>query len=415
MAEIQTIILYCSLFISLFFEVFLLITYLEVREELVLEEKMLSQKIERFPSVSIIVPCFNEETTLKKTILSLLNLDYPANQLKIIAVDDGSTDGTLRELAQFENHPQISILTKENGGKYTALNLALEKAQSDLVGCLDADSLVNSDALKKIVPFFDDTSTMAVTSAIKVIEPRSVLQYAQKIEYNCSIFIRRMLSSIGALYVTPGPFSIFRTQVFRELGGYRHGYQGEDVEIALRMQKHRYKIVNSHMAHVYTTTPMHFGALYKQRVRWVYSFLNNAFDYREMFFNRKYGHVGIFILPVALSSIFSVIYVTLSTVWNSVSRVLEAFTKFKTVGFDWNFSTFSFDWFFFNTSAIPFLLLGTIIFTFIIFSLAIKMADGKVRFSRGVFYYPILYIFIVPLWSMKAVFNIIFKKQTNWR
>src|SRR3989344_149472 len=412
---LQTIILYCSLFISLFFEVFILITYLEVREELSLEKEYLSKNIEWFPTVTIIVPCFNEEHTLYKTIHSLLDLDYPKDRLSIIVVDDGSTDGTERELTKFKDHSQISILSKENGGKHTALNLALEKIQSDLVGCLDADSLVSPDALKKIVPFFNDISTMAVTSAIKVFEPQSVLQYAQKVEYNCSVFIRRMLSSIGALYVTPGPFSIFRTRVFRELGGYRYGHQGEDVEIALRLQKNRYKIINSHMAHVYTTTPMHFGALYKQRVRWVYSFLNNAFDYREMFFNRKYGHVGIFILPVALSSIFSVIYVTLSTVWNSVSRVLEAFTKFKTVGFDWNFSTFSFDWFFFNTSAIPFLLLGTIIFTFIIFSLAIKMADGKVRFSRGVFYYPILYIFIVPLWSMKAVFNIIFKKQTNWR
>ena len=380
-----------------------------------LEEKLLGKKIEQFPTVTIIVPCFNEESTLKKTIHSLLNLDYPKSKLTIIAVDDGSIDGTLRELSQFEYHPQISILTKENGGKYTALNLALGQVQSDLVGCLDADSFVNPDALKKIVPFFNDPSTMAVTSAIKVSDPRSVLQYAQKIEYYCSIFIRRILSSMEALYVTPGPFSIFRTRVFGELGGYRHGYQGEDVEIALRMQKHRYKIVNSHGAHVYTTAPMYFGALYKQRVRWVYSFLNNAFDYREMFFNRKYGHVGLFILPVALSSIFSVIYVALSTIWNGISRALEALTKFQAVGFDWKFSTFSFDWFFLNTSAIPFLTFGTVMLTIIIFYLAIKMVDGKAKLSRGILYYPLLYIFIVPLWSMKAVFNIIFKRQTNWR
>ena len=412
---LQTIILYCSLFISLFFEVFILITYLEVREELSLEKEYLSKNIEWFPTVTIIVPCFNEEHTLYKTIHSLLDLDYPKDRLSIIVVDDGSTDGTERELTKFKDHSQISILSKENGGKHTALNLALEKIQSDLVGCLDADSLVSPDALKKIVPFFNDISTMAVTSAIKVFEPQSVLQYAQKVEYNCSVFIRRMLSSIGALYVTPGPFSIFRTRVFRELGGYRYGHQGEDVEIALRMQKNRYKIVNSHGAHVYTKTPSTFPALYKQRVRWVYSFINNAFDYREMFFNKKYGHVGIFILPITASSIVSVIYIALSTVWNSLSKALDAFIKFQTVGFDWRSSLPSFDWFFVNTGAIPLLTISTVIFTFIIFYLAIKMADGRAKFSRGVIYYPLFYILIVPLWSMKAVFNIISKRQTNWR
>ena len=101
MVEIPTLILYCSLFISLFFEVFLLITYLEVREELVLEEKLLGKKIEQFPTVTIIVPCFNEESTLKKTIHSLLNLDYPKSKLTIIAVDDGSIDGTLRRPSPF--------------------------------------------------------------------------------------------------------------------------------------------------------------------------------------------------------------------------------------------------------------------------------------------------------------------------
>ncbi|MEK9171957.1 MAG: glycosyltransferase family 2 protein, partial [Patescibacteria group bacterium] len=191
MVEIQALILYISLFISLFFEVFLLITYLEVREELSLEDKHIGKNIKWFPTVTIIVPCFNEEPTVYKTIQSLLNLDYPKDKLSIIAVDDGSTDGTYCKLAKFKNYSQISILSKENGGKHTALNFALEKVQSDLVGCLDADSFVNSDALKKIVPFFDDASIMAVTPSIKVFEPKSVLQYVQKIEYSWGIFLRR--------------------------------------------------------------------------------------------------------------------------------------------------------------------------------------------------------------------------------
>ena len=124
-----------------------MITYLEVREELDLEDKHLGKNIREFPTVTIIVPCFNEERTVGDTIRSLLDLDYPKEKLSIIAVDDGSTDGTRRELASFESRHQISVLSKKNGGKHTALNLALEKVESELVGCLDADSFVDSDTI----------------------------------------------------------------------------------------------------------------------------------------------------------------------------------------------------------------------------------------------------------------------------
>ena len=413
MADIQTLILYFSLFISLFFEVFLLITYLEVREELVLEKRHLGKNIRHFPTVTIIVPCFNEESTVSKTLESLFGLDYPKEKLYIIAVNDGSTDNTARELNKFKHNTQINILSKVNGGKHTALNLALEQVKSDLVGCLDADSFVNPDALKKIVPFFDDLDIKAVTPSVKVFEPRSVLQYVQKIEYSWGIFLRRMLSSLGALYVTPGPFSIFRTQVFKELGGYAHGHHTEDLEIALRLQKHRYKIVNSHGAHVYTATPSELPGLFRQRVRWTYGFLNNVIDYREMFFNKKYGNIGFFILPIATISIFSILFMVGNVIWGNLTRAFDVLIRYRTVGFSWEFP--SFDWFFLNTSVTSILALGAIIFTFVILYLSIKMADGKAKLSRGVFYYLALYLFLAPLWLTKALFNTIFKRQISWR
>src|SRR3989344_8404693 len=201
---LQTIILYCSLFISLFFEVFLLITYLEVRQDLKLEVKHLSEPLKQFPTVTIIVPSFNEELTVAATIESLLKLDYPKDKLSLILIDDGSGDGTLKILNKFKNNPQVQIFSKANeGSKYSAMNFGLKHVNSDLVGCLDADSFVNPDALKKIVPFFDDEKTMAVTPSIKVHEPGNMLQHIQKTEYSWSIFLRRMLSSMGALYVTP--------------------------------------------------------------------------------------------------------------------------------------------------------------------------------------------------------------------
>ncbi|MEK7461531.1 MAG: glycosyltransferase [Patescibacteria group bacterium] len=413
MAEIQTLILYCLLFITLFFEVFLLITYFEVREELDFESKHVGKHIKWFPTVTIIVPCFNEERTVEKTIRSLLDLDYPKEKLSIIIVDDGSTDETLSRFVQFAKHPQIAVLSKENGGKHTALNFALERIESDLVGCLDADSFVNADALRKMVPFFDDIGTMAVTPSIKVYSPRSILQHIQKIEYSWGIFLRRMLSSLGALYVTPGPFSIFRTRVFRELGGYRHAHHTEDLEMALRLQKHHYKIVNSHGAHVYTVTPLRFSALFKQRVRWTYGFLNNVIDYRELFFNRKYGHIGLFILPIATSSIFSTLYIAGRTVWNNFFSISSMLTKLQIVGWNWNPP--SLDWFFINTSVVSFLALSAIILTLVILSLAIRLTEGKFTITRGIFYYLAIYIFIVPLWLIRAVFSTVFRRQISWK
>src|SRR5690606_33425680 len=139
--------------------------------------------------------------------------------------------------------------------KYTALNLGLQHVDTDLVGCLDADSFVHPEALNRIVPYFDKKDVMAVTPAIKIHEPRSLLQIVQKVEYSWGIFLRKMLSYLGAIYVTPGPFSIFRTAVFKKLGGYKHAHFTEDFEIALRMQSHSMKIANAHDAHVYTVAP----------------------------------------------------------------------------------------------------------------------------------------------------------------
>ena len=415
MAGVQNIIVYFSLFTSLFFEIFMLITYLEVREELKREKKLIGKNQKQFPTVTVIVPCFNEEHTVGDTIRSLLNLDYPKDRLSLIIVDDGSIDGTRRELVSFEKYPQISILSKENGGKHTALNFALEQVESELVGCLDADSFVNSDALKKIVPFFDDETIMAVTPSIKVFEPKSVLQYVQKIEYSWGIFLRRTLSSLGALYVTPGPFSIFRTRVFRELGGYRRAHHTEDLEIALRMQKHHYKIVNSYGAHVYTVAPVHFPALLKQRVRWTYGFLNNAFDYHELFFNKKYGNVGFFVLPIATTSIFSTLYLFGSMLWNALIKVMDFFVKFQAIGLDWPVSAPSFDWYFLNTGIVSILAVTALMLTLVILFLSIKLAEGRFQFSRGILYYLLLYVFIVPLWLSKAVFSTFLRRKISWK
>ncbi|MBI2086608.1 MAG: glycosyltransferase [Candidatus Zambryskibacteria bacterium] len=415
MPDFHLLILYCSLFISLFFEVFLLITYLEVKEEIKSEDERMKKSFSNYPTVTIIVPCFNEEKTVRATVESLLNLNYPRALLSLVLVNDGSTDNTLRVLNQFNDYPQVKVLDKENGGKHTAVNLALESVTTELVGCLDADSFVTPEALKKIVPYFEEKTVMAVTPSIKVHEPKNILQYIQRTEYSWSIFLRRMLSSMGALYVTPGPFSIFRTRVFCELGSYHHAHMTEDMEIALRMQKHHYKIVNSHSAHVYTITPNTLKGLIKQRARWAYGFINNGIDYKELFFNKKYGHIGMFILPIATFSIFSAIFMVSHVLWGWIEEASQMLNRFQAVGFNWKLSWPSFDWYFINTGVLPLIVITAVGLTLFILYLSLKLADGKFKLHKGIFYYLFLYTFMVPLWLIKALFDTVFKRKVSWR
>ena len=415
MPDVQAYMLYISLFISLFFEVFLLITYLEAKGEMKREDELVARGLTHFPSVSIIVPCFNEEATVAATIQSLFNLDYPKDKLSVVLVNDGSTDSTLKVLNSFKNNSQVTVIDKVNGGKHTAVNLAIEQVKSDLVGCLDADSFVTPDALKKIIPYFDDASTMAVTPSIKVYEPKNILQHIQKIEYSWSIFLRRMLSALGALYVTPGPFSIFRTQVFRDLGPYRYAHMTEDMEMAMRMQKNRYKIVNSHGAHVYTVTPNTLKSLVKQRTRWTYGFMNNSWDYRSLFLNRKYGHFGMFIMPIATISIFSSLFMVTHVFSGFFSTGLRIVNRIQAVGLNWKLSAPSFDWYFINTGTLSVLVTLAVGLTLYILYLSLRLADGKFKFQRGILYYLFLYTFMVPLWLLRALFDTVFKRKVSWR
>lgn len=411
------IFMYVWLFISLFFEVFLLITYFEIKGDLALEKELLSKEPPYFPTVTIVVPCYNEEKTVIGTIESLLSLDYPKEKLSLLVVDDGSTDNTRKIVEErFSHNPQIQIFTKENGGKHTALNFAIEKADSELIGCLDADSFVDKDALRRMVPFFAREDVMAVTPSVKIWKPKSILQHIQKVEYSWGVLLRRLLSALNALYVTPGPFSIFRTKVFKEIGGYRHAHHTEDMEMALRMQKNGYKIVNSHSAHVYTVGPEKLKGLYKQRVRWTYGFLNNVIDYKHMFLNKKYGNIGLFILPIATASIFAIIYMAVMGIVELINKVGEHIVRYEAIGFNYSLPDLSqINWFSFNLGILFWVSSAIFIIILYMIYLALNLADGKARMSRGLIYYFLIYIFIVPLWLTKAAYSTIVKQNISWR
>ncbi len=401
------------LFIALYFEVFLLITYFENKER---ESKAITPfktPKKNLPSVSVIVPVWNEENTVLKTIFSLLKLNYPKDKLKIYIVDDGSTDTTWKVIQRFVRNKQIVLLQKENGGKHNALNFALQYINTDLVGCLDADSYVHPEALSRIVEKFQDPEIMAVTPSVRIFEPKGILGLMQKTEYIFGIFLRKVFAYLNAIYITPGPFSIFRRDVFRKIGGYRKAHNTEDMEIAMRMQKNNMKIGNAHNAFIYTVAPTTLKKLYTQRLRWTYGFLKNAIDYREMFFKPQYGHLGFVVLPAASFSFLSTIYFFASSIYRGMVSIYNSIMDFLAVGF--RFGSLNFDFFYFNTDMITIVSIIAVIGTIYIIIISRIMAEEEHKFGVDSIIFLAIYTFIAPLWMSKALWNTLFSKGTKWR
>jgi cellulose synthase/poly-beta-1,6-N-acetylglucosamine synthase-like glycosyltransferase len=409
-------ITYIFLFASLYFEVFMLMSFLDRGVMRTGDGTAVAGSIaisaSELPSVAIVVPCFNEEHTVAATISSLLKLDYPAEKFEIIVVDDGSIDDTLAVAQGFEHDSRVRVYHKENGGKHTAMNLALEKTNATLIGCLDADSVVASQAMLRIAEVFTSPEVAAVTPGILIKKPETLLQHMQDAEYRLSVFNRFTLATLGSAFITPGPFSIFRTSVVRETGGWRHGHSCEDMEMALRMQDAGYLIGNAPGAVVYTGTPRNVRALFRQRVRWTYGFLRNAVDYKHMFGNGKYGNLGLIVLPTALTSIGIAIYFFLRIVYFLVLDIIHLITRFEILGFSFHPS---FNIFYINTSAMLFLVYVAVILVVGLISVGTFIGSGKRMPPIGTPLFVVFYSFLVPLWLGTAVVRAVFKTGVRWR
>jgi len=414
MTSVSDVAFYGFIFLSVYAQVFFLITLFENRKEIVIRKGEI--KLASYPSVTVVVPCWNEENTVGKTIQSLFDLNYPKDKIQILLVDDGSTDGTLKAINKFTDYPNIKIFHKENEGKHTALNLGLEYCHTDFFGCLDADSLVDTESLVRIMSYFEkDSSIMAVVPSVIVHNPRNFVQYAQKAEYNMGVYFKKMLGFLGAIHVAPGPFTIFNKKVFDNLGSYRHGHNTEDMEIAFRMQKNLYKIEHCNDAYVYTNTPTSIKKLFKQRVRWIYGFINNVIDYRDVLFRKKYGNFALFTLPVGIISSFSVSYLLGRMVYNLADFLYSKIIVWNTVGFNFNVKDLNFDPFFINTQSFMFLIF--VLYFFIIFAIIFgrKMVKDKKRFSFNELYYFPVFSIIAPFWLMKGLFNTLISRKPSWR
>ena len=292
--------------------------------------------------ISLLVPAYNEEATIIGAIRSFLGLKYP--EYEIVVVNDGSTDATLERLldayelipavrtptssldtaevhAVYRSriHPSLWVIDKENGGKADALNAAINHARNPLVCALDADTLLEEDALIRIArPFLEDHRTVAAGGIVRIVNgseveggavtathfPRRMAARFQVVEYFRAFLAGRVgWDSVGANLIISGAFGVFRRAAVAEIGGYATDTVGEDMELVVRIHRHfreerrPYRVVFIPDPVAWTEAPVKWSDLGRQRDRWQRGLAQTLVRHRRMLLNPRYGTPGMLAFP----------------------------------------------------------------------------------------------------------------------
>jgi len=246
-------------------------------------------------TVSVLVPAYNEEKTIRASIASILASDYP--KLEVIVINDGSTDGTEDAISDLIKAGSIMYIRKANGGKASALNAGIEAAGGEIVVFTDADSVFLPDTIKKMVRWFAVPSIDAVCGNDAPLHPSTPVQKFLAVTTHIGTgFVRRALTLLRCLPIITGNLGAVRTRVLREINGFREIW-GEDLEITFRLHKSGKRIVFDPEPKVMAECPGTLTGLWKQRVRWIRSYIKIAFLHRDLFFNPRYRPFS-FYLPV---------------------------------------------------------------------------------------------------------------------
>lgn len=282
------------------------------------------------PSVSVLVPAYNEEKTIAMSLKSMLASDYP--DFEIIVINDGSTDRTEEELQDLRDDPRLHYIKKENGGKASALNLGLAEAKGEIVLFTDADSMFEPHTIRNGVSYFVDPGIGAVSGNDTVLAPQGSLQRMLVITSHIGTgFVRRALSLLGVLQIISGNLGLVRTQTLRQIGGFREVW-GEDLEVTLRLKRHGVRVVYGASTRVLAECPGTLPALWKQRVRWLRSYIKILRMHKDLVGNPRYGWFG----PFLAFNAFNMILIPLMQV---LTLMLLPFVmwqgQFSLYGYEW--------------------------------------------------------------------------------
>ncbi len=251
------------------------------------------------PKVAVLIPAYNEEKVIERTVRAALNSDYP--NLRVIVIDDGSRDRTLEVLCtafvREEAMGRVLILTKPNSGKAEALNYGIEHlGDAEIFVGIDADTIIASDAISRMVPHFIDSKVGAIAGNAKVGNRVNLWTRWQALEYITSQnFERRALDAFGAVSVVPGAIGAWRVSAVRAAGCFQVDTVAEDADLTMALLRRGYRVEYEDMALAYTEAPVNANGLMRQRFRWSFGILQAVFKHRNVFARK--GVLGWIALP----------------------------------------------------------------------------------------------------------------------
>jgi cellulose synthase/poly-beta-1,6-N-acetylglucosamine synthase-like glycosyltransferase/peptidoglycan/xylan/chitin deacetylase (PgdA/CDA1 family) len=249
------------------------------------------------PMVSVLIPAYNEESVIVETVRAALSSQYA--KLEVLVVDDGSQDRTAELVRQgFGRDPRVRLLTQPNHGKPSALNHGLSEATGEIIVSIDADTIVDAEAVPRMVRHFADPKVGAVAGNVKVINRQRWITRWQALEYITSQNLeKRAFDLLNCIPVVPGAVGAWRADLLRHHGGFSGDTVAEDTDLTLLIRRHGWKIVYDEDAIGRTEVPETVDALVRQRFRWTFGTLQAVWKHRDVTCNPRYGTLGWITIP----------------------------------------------------------------------------------------------------------------------
>lgn len=342
-----------------------------------------------FPSLSILIPAYNEEKVLARTIETALEASYPNKE--IIVIDDGSTDGTYQVALGFAQR-EVEVLRRPNGGKAAALNYGLLFARGEVVVCVDADSLVGKNTLVELAKSFRDPEVAAVAGNIKVANRKNFLTNCQALEYVASINIyRRALAVFDNVTVVPGALGAYRRDALSGSGFYDPDTLVEDFDTTIKTLKCG-KIVQASSAAVsYTEAPETLGDLIRQRLRWYRGNFQALWKHRDAALNPRFGFLQKLTFPYMVLSMSFMPLAGLVVIASAVLSILSSPGV-------WLIYTFSF----------------FLVLQFLLSTLAIQLDDEDIKLALYSPFFVVGYKHLCDFIMIRSLFDVLFHRKLTW-
>ena len=250
------------------------------------------------PRVAVLIPAYNEEIVIARTIRSVLMSTY--KNMRVIVIDDGSKDNTYKVACETYAEDiaagRVTVLTKPNGGKAEALNFALESTDEEIYVGIDADGVVAHDAIARLVTHFANPKIGAVAGNAKVGNRVNLWTRWQALEYITSQnFERRALDLFNVVMVVPGAIGAWRTAAVKAGGAYHPDTVAEDADLTMNILEQGYQVIYEDQALAFTEAPVNANGLARQRFRWSFGILQAIFKHRGAI--RRHRAMGLFALP----------------------------------------------------------------------------------------------------------------------